>query len=49
MTHPIIQNVIDHPAHATVGAVIGTFLIPIPIVGTLIGAGIGGWWGKKKS
>ena len=38
----------ENPGHSVTGAVIGTFLLPIPIVGTAVGAAIGGWFGKGR-
>jgi len=38
----------ENPGHAVVGAIVGQVLIPIPVVGALIGAGVGGWIGKKN-
>jgi phage tail tape-measure protein len=42
------KAVVNNPGHSVTGAVIGTVLIPIPIVGTVVGAYIGGWIGKKN-
>lgn len=39
----------DNPGHAVVGAVVGQIVIPIPGLGAAIGAGIGGWIGKKNN
>lgn len=38
----------NNPGHAVGGAIIGQILIPIPVVGALIGGGIGAWIGKKN-
>jgi phage tail tape-measure protein len=42
------QAVVDNPGHSIVGALVGTVLIPIPVVGTVAGAYIGGWFGEKN-
>lgn len=44
-----VNAVIDNPGHAVLGAVIGTFLIPIPVLGTAVGAVVGGWVGEKNT
>lgn len=41
--------VVENPGHAVVGAVLGTVFIPIPVVGTAVGAYLGGWIGKKNN
>lgn len=38
----------DNPGHAVGGAIIGQILIPIPIVGAVIGAVGLSWWAKKN-
>lgn len=43
------KAVVDNPGHSVVGALLGTVLIPIPVVGTVAGAYIGGWIGKKNN
>jgi hypothetical protein len=45
----MLRNIINYPAHAAVGAVIGQILIPVPIVGLWIGAEIGGHVGKVRA
>lgn len=47
--HPVVKAVLDHPGHAVVGAILGQVFIPIPIVGGLVGAAVGGWIGKQRS
>jgi phage tail tape-measure protein len=42
------QAIKDNPGHAVVGAILGQVLIPIPIVGAGIGAGVAAWIGKKN-
>jgi hypothetical protein len=44
----MFRNIINHPAHAAVGAVIGQILIPIPILGAYVGAEIGGHIGRVE-
>jgi uncharacterized protein YqgC (DUF456 family) len=36
----------DNPGGAVGGAIIGTFIVPG--LGTVIGAGVGAWWSKKR-
>ena len=36
----------DNPGGAVGGAIVGTILFPG--VGTVIGAGVGAWWSKKR-
>ena len=42
------QAIKDNPGHAIGGAIIGQILIPIPVVGAGIGAGLAAWWSKKN-
>jgi hypothetical protein len=38
----------DNPGHAVGGAIVGQILIPIPVVGAVIGASVTSWWAKKN-
>lgn len=38
----------DNPGHALGGAVVGQILIPIPVVGAVIGAAAFSWYAKKN-
>jgi hypothetical protein len=38
----------DNPGHAVGGAILGQILIPIPVVGAVIGAAGLAWWSKKN-
>jgi phage tail tape-measure protein len=38
----------NNPGHAVVGGVIGQILIPIPVVGFVVGGAIGSWIAKKN-
>jgi phage tail tape-measure protein len=42
------RAVINNPGHSVTGAIVGTILIPIPVVGTVVGAYVGGWIGMKN-
>ena len=39
----------EHPGGAVTGAVVGTVLIPIPVVGTVVGGWLGAYISKKNS
>ena len=45
----MFDNIINHPGHAALGAVIGQVIVPFPIVGALIGAEIGAHVGKVRA